>query len=354
MKQITILLLMLLVQQTVVFSQGCLPEGITFTTQQQIDDFQTNYPGCTEIEGDVEISSWTGINNLNGLNELTSIGGDLWIYSSEALIDLTGLNNVTSIGGELRIADCKSLTSFSGLDNVNSIGGGLSIHNNVSLSSVAALSNLTSIEGDLLIEYNEILTSLEGLQNITQVDGSLKFSNNNNLLDLSGLGNLTLIGGELYLMWNDNLVSLSGIDNIEEASIDSLTIVFNNSLSDCDVQSICNYLVSPNGTIDIGFNSTGCNSIAEVEEACLTGLDEISANKNNIQIFPNPAKKSITLISPSEFKIKEVTIFNPAGQVVLQDILQEETVDISSLQPGLYFVEIITDRGNIRKKLIIK
>ena len=33
----------------------CLPEGITFTTQEQIDNFQTNYPGCTEIEGDVYI-----------------------------------------------------------------------------------------------------------------------------------------------------------------------------------------------------------------------------------------------------------------------------------------------------------
>ncbi len=33
----------------------CLPEGITFTTQAQIDNFQLNYPGCTEIEGDMKI-----------------------------------------------------------------------------------------------------------------------------------------------------------------------------------------------------------------------------------------------------------------------------------------------------------
>ena len=64
MKRITIIILLLLVAQAIIFSQGCLPEGITFTTQQQIDDFQTNYPGCTEIEGDVEISG-DDISNLS-------------------------------------------------------------------------------------------------------------------------------------------------------------------------------------------------------------------------------------------------------------------------------------------------
>jgi len=48
-------------------SQGCLPEGITFTTQAQIDSFQINYPGCTKIEGNVNIKNsggWVFITNL--------------------------------------------------------------------------------------------------------------------------------------------------------------------------------------------------------------------------------------------------------------------------------------------------
>jgi hypothetical protein len=28
------------------FGCTCLPEGIYFSTQAQIDDFQVNYPGC--------------------------------------------------------------------------------------------------------------------------------------------------------------------------------------------------------------------------------------------------------------------------------------------------------------------
>ena len=63
MKNSILFFLLVLTFQANVFSQGCLPEGITFTTQQQINDFQTNYPGCTEIEGDVEILN-DNINNV--------------------------------------------------------------------------------------------------------------------------------------------------------------------------------------------------------------------------------------------------------------------------------------------------
>ena len=51
MKKLILFLALAALCHSIVFSQGCLPEGITFTTQEQIDNFQTNYPGCTEIEG---------------------------------------------------------------------------------------------------------------------------------------------------------------------------------------------------------------------------------------------------------------------------------------------------------------
>ena len=59
-----------------IISQPCLPEGITFTTQAQIDSFQINHPGCTEIEGNVEIKG-DNITNLSGLNVLRNIGTKL-------------------------------------------------------------------------------------------------------------------------------------------------------------------------------------------------------------------------------------------------------------------------------------
>ncbi len=58
------------------FSQPCLPSGITFSTQDQIDNFSINYPNCTEIEGYVLIEG-SNITNLDGLEVLTSLGSDL-------------------------------------------------------------------------------------------------------------------------------------------------------------------------------------------------------------------------------------------------------------------------------------
>lgn len=100
-------------------AQGCLPVGITFTTQAQIDNFQTNYPGCTKIEGNVTVSG-KYISNLNGLSVLTSVGGDLRISENPILISLSALEGLTSIGGDLYIWKTDALTNLTGLDNLTS------------------------------------------------------------------------------------------------------------------------------------------------------------------------------------------------------------------------------------------
>jgi hypothetical protein len=100
-----------------VYSQPCLPDGITFTTQTQIDSFATNNPNCSEIEGDVLIGDWNGsdITNLNGLSVLTSIEGSLSIGSWDGM------------GGPYN----PLLTSLAGLDNLESIGGSLEVGRNL-------------------------------------------------------------------------------------------------------------------------------------------------------------------------------------------------------------------------------
>jgi hypothetical protein len=115
--------------------QSCLPEGITFSTQAQIDSFPINHPNCTQLEGDVTISG-SNIVNLLGLNGVISIGGDLNIEENYALISLTGLEGLTSIAGNLDIFYNNALTSLMGLENVTSIGGNLYIYHNDSLTSM--------------------------------------------------------------------------------------------------------------------------------------------------------------------------------------------------------------------------
>ena len=111
----TIILLVVTIAVNLANAQGCLSEGISFYTQEQIDNFQINYPGCTEIEGDVMIYG-SEITNLNGLNILTTIWG--WFeIDAISLTSLTGLENLNAIGVGLSI-NSSSLTSLSGLDNL--------------------------------------------------------------------------------------------------------------------------------------------------------------------------------------------------------------------------------------------
>ena len=238
-------------------ASSCLPEGIIFTTQAQIDSLQYSYPGCTEIEGSVSIGG-SDINNFYGLSGVTRIGGTLWIgriwsiwggtpvvIGNPLLTNLSGLDSLTHIGGNLTIWGDSQLTDLSGLESLSSIGGNLSI-------------------GDIMIGWgilcgNPVLTNLDGLNSLSTIYGKVTIRENDSLTNLNGLEGVTSVGGlNIY----DNLVldDLTGLDNIAADSLSFLNISENPSLSTCDIQSICEYLVVPNGTIDIHDNAPGCNS----------------------------------------------------------------------------------------------
>ena len=87
MKKLSLLIALACIIQATALSQSCLPEGIRFVVQQQIDSFQNNYPNCTKIEGDVQIIG-LGIKNLLGLNSLVGIGGDITIVNADSLTNL--------------------------------------------------------------------------------------------------------------------------------------------------------------------------------------------------------------------------------------------------------------------------
>ncbi len=222
MKKLLYIVLIISSINSFVLGQSCLPDGIAFSTQQQIDDFVTDYPGCTEIEGDVCIGdcdypySPSNITNLNGLSQLTSIGGDLNIYNNAALTSLSGLENITSIGGNLLIYWSDNLTSLSGLENLTSVDGALVMQTNPQLTSLSGLNNLTSIKGGLYIRNNRNMINLSGLENLTSLFGRIYIEFNNALTNLSGLENLNsnVVYGEMVISDNPQLTSLSGLENI--------------------------------------------------------------------------------------------------------------------------------------------
>jgi hypothetical protein len=78
-----------------------LPYGnYYFNTQAEIDAFEINYPGCSDLNGNVSINSLYpeyDIENLSGLSNISSIEGSLHFYNNKNLIDLTGMENLSFV-----------------------------------------------------------------------------------------------------------------------------------------------------------------------------------------------------------------------------------------------------------------
>ncbi len=79
-----------------------------------------------------------------------------------------------------------------------------------------------------------------------------------------------------------------------------------------------------------GFNSIVPNSVGQV-----------IAPINQITLYPNPATTQLTIQSTNE-PINQLSISNILGQTIHQQTANDQllTVDISALQPGIYFVRV--------------
>lgn len=269
MKKLFLVVVISLTLPSLIFSQTCLPEGIIFYNQAQIDSFKIDYDDCTEIEGDVSIGYEypSDITNLNGLNELTAIGGYLDINSHVLLTNLTGLEELVSIGGDLIIFENESITSLNGLVGLTTIGGDFSFRENHNINNLSGLDALTSIDGRLDIGYNESLTSLIGLETLTST-GGLSINYAHSISDLTGLNSLTHVDGYIGISSCDQLTNLEGLNALTTVTgsvgIDSKGIT---SLSGLE-----------------GLTSSGGFSVLNLGITNLSGLNALTSITGNLSI----------------------------------------------------------------------
>jgi len=259
--------------------------SVTIITEHVEIRYNSSLTSLTGLENVTKLYDYLWIfdnellENLTGLNNITSITGLVDISHNNSLFDFTGLNSLVSIGGKVNISYCPMLNDFSGIDNLETIGNGLFITACVNIVSLGGFNNLASIAGSGLgISGNTNLDNLSDLSSLSSIGGSFSIVNNTSLTSLLGLENLTSINGILNISYNDLLESLMGIQNIDPTTIKSsnpgetpdLSIYNNLNLSECDVQSICDFLDLPDKIKEIHHNMTGCNSEIEVEDACNT------------------------------------------------------------------------------------
>lgn len=122
--------------------------------------------------------------------------------------------------------------------------------------------------------------------------------------------------------------------------------------------------VYADGTIDFAFAKMGSATFSlayhgagnrgyqiNVPITTALGVDDIDFSKK-IALYPNPANSRFSIKTDDE--IKSVVIYDATGKLVSKFADQKELLDISSLQTGLYFVEIQNTNNEVSIERLVK
>ncbi len=125
--------------------------------------------------------------------------------------------------------------------------------------------------------------------------------------------------------------------------------------ADCPIIDLSNWAGQANIKIQFeAFNKFGNNLyLNNVEVGSTVGLFDKNANGDGFSIFPNPASTSITITGNEN---AQIDLFDLQGKNVLSVIPKsiQTTLDIQSLQKGIYFVRITGESATKTVKLIIQ
>ncbi len=140
----------------------------------------------------------------------------------------------------------------------------------------------------------------------------------------------------------------------------SYAIVDVTNFSTVSAKSIKLYDISTNKT---GFNAivSGFNCAEAYSYNAGINVTEITSNnpqfiqRNEINIFPNPAKSEVYISLTNKETIKAITVLNIKGEEVLKTTKEKSdySLNVTKLTDGIYFVKVITNKSVYVKKLEI-
>jgi len=259
--------------------------------------------------------------NINTVTEL-----DVW---DEGISDLTGIEDFTA----LEILDCTEnfLTSLDVSNNLNLWELDCGINQ---LTSIIANPNIES----LLCDENQ-LTSLD-------VSGYLLLDqlwcDFNPIVSLDLSNNVNLF--EVYCGDNNALTSLN-VKNGNNTEIIEFDATNTPNLTCIQVD---NETAANNG--DAPYNNWIIDGSVSYSENCNLGISE--TNKVTINIYPNPVKQLLFIECDTNLLVKSVVVYNLLGVEVYSKQTTTKTLDLSTLEKGVYFLKIETTEGSTSKRII--
>jgi hypothetical protein len=88
-----------------------------------------------------------------------------------------------------------------------------------------------------------------------------------------------------------------------------------------------------------------------ISSICNLKTEKINETEH-ISLFPNPVKNSLNITDKNDVAISSMSIYNTLGQLVQVITNPTNTIDVSELKTGNYFVKIVSDKGTSGSKFI--
>ncbi|HOY13418.1 MAG TPA: thrombospondin type 3 repeat-containing protein [Saprospiraceae bacterium] len=309
------------------YSQSCNVGTLLFTNQAQVDQFPANYPGCSNVNGNIGITGT--VENLDSLIQIERIVGSLQISNAQNVIASKGFGNLEIIGSDF-IIYFSALDSLGGFSKLRKIGGNFRIDflsesfentlpnldtviSNVYLSNTHNLkckfkplkffdgseitihsyeaarfrlfNDIDTIHGNLLLG-SDFQEELDGFDSLKVVEGGISISNSK-FTGLSGFISLKE-AGTIYIQNNQYFSTLNGLNSlIKVGNFDisrnsflgdlnalnnnlivenSFNIIGNPFLSLCNINSVCISIYR--NKANISNNGSNCSNVQEVSTSC--------------------------------------------------------------------------------------
>lgn len=293
---------------------SCIDNGTTFNPS--FTDISNGI--CTSVfTGDITVATQAEVDALQ--DGITHITGRLNILAGD-ISDLSKFSNLKNIGRRLLIQDCPEITDLTGFSSLEAVGSldsneELVVRRMNGLTTLNGLQALTSVGRRVGIRQNPVLTTLEGLNNLVSLGENKITIGDDTCSGNASLGNPNLTD----FCALQGLVATVGVDDLEAGGscIDNST-AFNPSFTDIS-----------NGT-------------------CSSPLSLDTFQEGSFKIYPNPISDILNIESKESIDV--IKVINVLGKDVLSS--KENSMDVSHLPSGLYFVKISAGNKSATIKII--
>ncbi len=356
----------------------CPTDDIIFTSLSDIDSFLVNYPNCTSIRGNLTITS-PSLTNLNALSFLQIIEGNLDICNNPLLTNINGLSNVDIIGGDFRFKNNDAVVDISNYFDIN---GGIYILDNDALRGVGnmtvAIYNITYVQitnnpsldfctiFPLSSQLSQSHSGFSAICNFLEFGGPNEIHSNapgcNSAEEIVNLCNylpITLTDFQAKIENKSTLLTWQTATETNNAgfeiqrSTDAINwekIAWQDGQGTTTTAHTYTYR-DKNPLFDISYYRLKQVDFDGAFE--YTDVVQVSYEGRDISIYPNPVENMLHIGDLNGENIQQMSIYDQTGRAVHTNQIPGNTIDVSTLSPGMYILKITVKGEVFCRKFIV-